>query len=206
MRDRTPRAARAALLAGVVGQLLATAPLRAQQPTAADWRDRLLRAARATTFGPERAPVADRTVPRGASTAGIPDVTFAAATARRGDVGVAGRITSRTAYPRLGIPAGVSYLWVVTRPTVRMAIVPADAARPAYWLPSRQHTPGSTSPGTLDDPCRINPFATQLGLSRPPGGTRLMMAACTCVNGKWMHAEGFEDALTFTNARVLLAR
>jgi hypothetical protein len=210
---RVACAALAALAAGTTAH--------AQQPPATDWRAELLRVARAATFGAERAPVPDRSVTAGASTTGIPHVTFAAATGRRGDVGVAGRITARAAYPRLGIPAGVSYLWVVTREPVRMAIVPADPARPAYWLPTRAHatftTTGSgTSAGSSsgtgasgsgpDAPCRGYLFNTQLGTRLPSGSTRLMLGACTCVNGRWMHTEGYGDMLTAANARVLLAR
>ena len=219
MRDRpAARMARAALVAGAIvhalaGHALAARPASAQLAPA-DWRARLLRAARATEFGPPRAPVADRSVPRGFSTVGLPDVTFAPATGRRrGETGIAGRITSRGAYPRLGIPRGVSYLWVVPRAPTRMAIVPADESQPARWLTTAPHatfvgtTGGGTTGGSSSSmPCPDNSVLTQLGTRRPPGGMRLVMGACTCVDGKWMHAEEYGDELTRANAGVLIPR
>jgi len=210
MRDRTARMARTALLAGAIVHALALAARPADgQLAPVDWRARLLRTARATTFSAPRAPVADASVPRGFSTAGLPDVTFAPATGRRrGETGIAGRITSRTAYPRLGIPAGVSYLWVVPRAPVRMAIVPADASRPARWLTTAPHGTfvGSSGGSSSSLPCPDNSIITQLGTRRPPGGARLLMGACTCVDGQWMHAEGYGDELTRANAAALLPR
>lgn len=216
MRDRTARMARTALAAGAI--VLATVQSLAARPAygqlaPADWRARLLRTARATTFGAARGPVADPTVPRGFSTAGLPDVTFAPATGRRrGETGIAGRITSRSAYPRLGIPRGVSYLWVVPRAPTRMAIVPADEAQRAHWLTTAPHgtfvgSGGGTTGGASSSlPCPDNSIITQLGTRRPPGGARLLMGACTCVDGKWMHAEEYGDELTRANVGVLLAR
>lgn len=197
-----------ALVASVLLQCVASttvATTLSAQRASNVWRDDLLKVARAAAFGPERAPVADPTVPRGFSTAGIPEVTFAAATGPRGKAGVAARITSKTAYPKLGIPAGVSYLWVDVRPPVRMAIIPADAARPAYWLPATPHHTIVGASSNTDALCKANPLATQLGTRRPTGATQLMMGACTCVDGVWMHAEGFGAELSQINSRVLLS-
>ena len=73
---------------------------------------------------------------------------------------------------------------------------------PTTRLPASPHA----SPGS-SDPCRANPFATQLGTRRPGPGMALVLAACTCVDGVWMHTEGAgAERLTEANARLLLAR
>lgn len=196
---------RTSLVAGALIPLLALSDAAAQRPNAA-WRADLLKAARAASFGGERTPVVDASVPRGFSTAGIPDVTFAPTTGTRGKVGIAGRITSKSAYPRLGIPAGVSYLWVDTQKPVRMAIIPADASQPAYWFPTTTHESLVGSAAKSNELCKGNSLATQLGTRRPTGGTQLLMGACTCVDGVWMHAEGSGFEMTELTSRVLLAR
>jgi hypothetical protein len=191
--------ARAALVAAVALPTLAVSSAHAQFP---EWQQRLLREARALTYGAEQVPVPDPSVPRPWPLPGIPDITFAPLNGRSSASGIAGRITSRNAYPHLGIPAGVSYLWVVTQPTVRMAIVPAESGRPGAWLPTSPHT----SPGA-GAPCASNRFLTQLGIRRPGPGQRMLLAACTCVDGVWMHTEGAgAERLTEAHARLLVTR
>ena len=191
--------ARTALVAALALPAVVPSGARAQLP---EWQARLVRDARARTYGAEQRPVPDAGVDRPWPVPGLPDVTFAPVSGRRSASGVAGRITSRTAYPRLGIPAGVSYLWVATQPTVRMAIVPTEAGRAGTWLPATRH-PGSRA----SDPCRIQPFMTQLGSQRSSSGGGYLLAACTCVNGVWMHTEGAgAELLTAVHARLLLPR
>ena len=156
---------RTSLVAGALIPLLALSDAAARpMPRGARICSKRTRA----SFGGERTPVVDASVPRGFSTAGIPDVTFAPTTGTRGKVGIAGRITSKSAYPRLGIPAGVSYLWVDTQKPVRMAIIPADASQPAYWFPTTTHESLVGSAAKSNELCKGNSLATQLGTRRPP--------------------------------------
>lgn len=108
------------------------------------WRARLLREARTVSLGAERRPEpVDSTV--GPYPRGLPAATFAASAGPKGTVWVAGRVTSRAAYPRLGIARGANYVWVVAGSPVRMAVVPADASQPAHWIAMRPHAQSGTA-------------------------------------------------------------
>lgn len=196
------------LVAAAMPFVIAT-PASAQrdgQRNVAPWRQSLSRAARSASFESERTPTVDPSVPQGFSTAGIPTITFAPAKGPRGAIRLAGRITSKEAYPKLGIPAGVSYLWVDASNAVRMAVIPADPTQPAYWFNAVTHASISGSHEKSDELCRSNPTATQLGTRLPPESPQLLMGICTCVHGVWMHSEEDGFQMDAANARVLTGR
>jgi hypothetical protein len=99
-------------------------------------RAALLRLARDQyTYGDPRAPL-------GGTNPALPELSIATATERgrpstpRSERIVA-RLHSSRAYPRMGIPAGVSYIWRDTAgglPNRRMLIVPESLSSPMMWL------------------------------------------------------------------------
>jgi hypothetical protein len=108
-----------------------------------DWRARFREAALQIPFEKDRPPERDSLVPRDAKLSGpLPRLRIAAArtrdTSRASGIGF--RITSDTAYPRLGIAQGVNYVWKdVVGGKTRFLIIPADTAKRAYWLSVRTH-------------------------------------------------------------------
>ena len=114
----------------------------AQQPLPADWRERFRAAALQIPFDSERALVPSKGVPRGAYPKDAPKMTIAAVkTIDTGQVGhVAFRITSDSAYPRLGIALGVNYVWQdVKNGKPRQFVIPADTGLPERSLVATVH-------------------------------------------------------------------
>jgi hypothetical protein len=118
------------------------------------WRTEFREAALRIPFDTERGPVPDDGVSPGVRPKGMPKMTIATALTRdTGKVGrVEFRITSAGAYPRLGIPRGVSYVWKdFVGGQVRLLVIPADPSYRARWLKveSHQHKPNPKVPRLL---------------------------------------------------------
>lgn len=210
MPSPSPRAA-AHIACVVLVSIAAASCAHRPAPAPADWRERLSGTARAARFDAERPPVVDdRVTP--AEQRELPEMTFARVRDPRGDARVVGKITSKSAYPRLGIAPGENYVWLVAGKRPRIALVPADASRPAFWLAGGPHL------GPGGDVCQTDPNFFQLSVE--PGGSAqrddasgpsaatntafvAIMATCVCVNGSWIHVGGSDEAITVANAGVL---
>ena len=129
------------VVAAITVTVAGTTRWRADQRPS-DWRARFTQAALQIPFEKDRPPEGD-TLLRDAQPSGALG-RFRIASARTRDTSRAGgigfRITSDTAYPRLGIAQGVNYVWKdVAGGKTRFLMIPADTAKPAYWLSVRPH-------------------------------------------------------------------
>jgi hypothetical protein len=131
------------VLAMITVTVLGTTRWRGAEPPS-DWRTRFTQAALQIPFEEDRPPERDTLLPRDAK---IPEafLRFRIAAARTRDSSQAGgigfRVTSDTAYPRLGIAQGVNYVWKdVVNGKTRLLIIPADTAKPAHWLAVSSHS------------------------------------------------------------------
>src|SRR5690349_9213804 len=101
------------IVAMITAAAVGTTRWRGTEPTTT-WRSRFKEAALQIPFGQESSPERDSLLPRDAN---VPAafLKFKIATARSRDTsragGIAFRIRSDTAYPRLGIVQGVNYVW-----------------------------------------------------------------------------------------------
>lgn len=199
MRTRTTLHSAVRLLLPAVAASLTVAiasgapPQQAQAP---QWRARLLAEARAVSFEAERPPVPDDSA-RIAYPATLPRATYAPARQATGNVWVAGRVTSKTAYSRLGIAPGVNYVWIVAGKPARMAIVPADSRRTPHWLPLVEHAHPSGAAFCLANRngfrlryARAAGTADSAQARTTPGGSNrtllaYQLSACACVSGVW---------------------
>lgn len=183
----------AALTAAVTAAVTTAVPRgAATQPPSRDWRGRLLAEAGAVSFGAARPPVPRDSLGRPNPPA-LAAMRYAASRAPRGAAWVAGRITSRTAYPRLGISAGENYVWVVSGEPARMAIVPADARARAHWIVVRPHPDSERF-------CRADPTGSQFRFGADA------VSVCVCVGGTWQEGQETGVALSAADARVLRTR
>lgn len=127
-------------LALIVAAMIATSRRQVVRP-AQNWRAQFTAAALKIPFDSERALVLDDGVPKDARP-DAPKMTIASALTRdTGQVGrLESRITSDTAYPRLGIAPGVNYVWRdVVNGSMRQLVIPADTAYRAHWLTVARH-------------------------------------------------------------------
>ena len=107
------------------------------QQLPADWHERFRAAALQIPFDSNRVPIPDSGLPRGAYPKGAPKMTIAGVkTIDTGQVGrVVLRITSDSAYPRLGIASGVNYVWQdFKNGKPRQFVIPADTGLPERSL------------------------------------------------------------------------
>ena len=138
----TPRVLGIAAIVAVTVGVAGTASWRGPEPKA-DWRSRFTQAALQIPFDSDRAPERDSALSKEIR---IPEglLRLRIAAARTRDTGrtarIAFRITSDTAYPRLGIAQGANYVWTdVVRGKTRRIMIPADTGKPAYWLDVQVH-------------------------------------------------------------------
>lgn len=196
------RAARVTALLSIMQATLWVPRLPGQQPSdrspASAWRARLLKAASDVAFGPARPAVSGAEpdgapAARAADTSATPALTFAPARRPpKTGAGVAGRITSTSGHPNLGIAPGVNYLWVVQGVPERIAIVPADPARPAHWLAVATHPAGRRRAAGWFELVELAP-SSRARVCIPHGRVHIQ-------------ADSLSIEATARNARVLLGR
>ena len=116
---------------------IAVGAQRSIQRPAPDWQARFTQAALQIPFGPDRPPAVDSGLPPDAFPTNAPKLKFALALTRdTGRVaGIESRITSDTAYLKLGIAPGVNYVWTeFVNDTLRQLVIPANLKFRPHWL------------------------------------------------------------------------
>jgi hypothetical protein len=140
----SPRLLRASgLLVGIVAVTAsAWRSARPPQQPPANWRSRFIKAALQIPFDSDRVPVRDSGLAADAYPKDAPPMWIAVP--RTLDTGrvarIESRITSDKPYPRLGIAAGVNYVWSeFVGDTLRQLVIPVDTNVPTHWLVFRPH-------------------------------------------------------------------
>lgn len=139
------RAARSFVIVGVITVgviVLTTSRGQSAAPPQPGWRARFTTAMGRIQFDSKRGAIFYPGTPKGVYPPGAQSLRIE--TPVRRDSGRAGRIIARissdTGYPRLGLAAGVNYLWQdVDSGKTRLLVIPANSEAPMKWLDVRGH-------------------------------------------------------------------
>jgi hypothetical protein len=146
--------------------------LRWQRQPAPNWRDQFRQAALQIPFDGSRTPELDSAL---SATAVSRRFNITIAVPRTADTGrtarIDARITSDSAYPRLGIAAGVNYVWKdFANGKMRLLMIPADTSWKAHWLDVQPHLHVPTA------------WVPRLVFRRDSGSVRTKVLMCYCTS------------------------